>query len=259
MAVPILSRSEWGALPPKRPPARVKMLDGMTFHWNGGGLGNYKPEWVPTYLRSTQNFHMFSDQLAIGGASDIAYNLGIDRFGRVWEARGWDVWNAASGGSPQNATSVAVELILGKGDPFPDVVKQTMVSLCQDYLAKGPDRQPHWYGHKDWIKTECPGEEIYSFIKNDIPDLLGSVTVPTPRIGEDPMRCFKDPNETLWIIRDDKKIRAELIYDFYQLSQNELFPALDELFKIGLILDNPRNAPALSWNAMALIQNGAVE
>lgn len=256
----ILSKAYWGAQPTKRPPSIVIMQGGLTFHWNGGPLGQYREEWVPDYLRSVQNYHMWSNALGENGANDIAYNFGIDRFGRVWEGRGWDVWNAASGGSPQNANSVAVEFIFGKGDPFPQAAKDAAIWLSRQYLAKGPNRQPIFRTHRDWIGTECPGNEIIDWVHNTLPGLVAAPPPDVnPVIGEEPMRLFKDPNGTYYILRDDKKIPIETVFNHYQIPSDKWFPSMHELHKAGVILDNPDTPPQFSWEAMVLIQNGAVE
>jgi hypothetical protein len=262
VAIEILPRSLWDALPPKTPPTKSIMLDGITFHWNGPPLGLYTADWVPGYLQRTQRTHMFTDQLGPSGGNDIAYNLGLDRFGRVWEARGWDVRNAASGGSPQNSTSVAVELILGKGDPFTGVVRNSMVQLCRSYLDRGPQRRANWYGHRDWVATECPGTEIYAFVRDELP---GLVQAPPPANnpfnpkGQTNMRCFQDPNGTLYLIREDGKVDVQKQANTLALAPTAIFPALRELFRAGFLVDDPDAAPRFTFEAMAFIKNGAYD
>ncbi len=258
MSLEILSREVWEAIPSKRPPTDSIMLEGITFHWNGPPLGLYEADWVPGYLRRTQLSHMFSDQLGPNGANDIAYNLGLDRFGRVWEARGWDVVNAASGGSPQNSTSVAVELILGKGDPFTSVVRNAMAAVCREYLGRGPQRRAHWYGHRDWVATECPGAEIYGFIQDGLPALIEHPEPPTKKDVQN-MRCFQDPNATLWVIREDGKANTEQIANTLGLPLSSIMPSLRNLFKWGYLLDNPDDAPKRTFEDMAFIKNGSYD
>jgi hypothetical protein len=131
-------------------------------------------------MRSTQNFHMDTR-----GWADIAYNFAINRFGEVWEGRGWDVINAASGDTWANTNLIAVELQLGEGDVFTPQAKNTLVEFVRFY-QRDMKRARNLYVHKDVALTACPGPEIDHFVHIDLQALVDIIDTPQPEDDEVP-------------------------------------------------------------------------
>lgn len=160
------SRLDWGASA-ESPASFSNLQYGIIVHWNGPGMGAYSKEAVPGIIMGTYNYHVNTQ-----GWADIAYNFSIDRFGRIWEGRGKDKRNAASGDNYANSSYTAVELLIGKGDPFTIDIQNGLIEFYRRYVAQGG--LPKILGHRDVTPTECPGVEVHAF--------LDTVTLaPTPK------------------------------------------------------------------------------
>lgn len=122
-------------------------------------MGAYTQESVPAIIKATQAYHVNTQ-----GWIDIAYNFSIDRFGRIWEGRGQNKYNAASGDTYANSSYTAVELLIGMGDPFTVDIQRGFREFQNRYLASGGSILVQ--GHRDVVATACPGDEIYAFIKS---------------------------------------------------------------------------------------------
>ena len=81
----IFPRSAWGAKPPRWDYQMVPLTQRTAFMaHHTAGSDRYEPDDVPGIMRGIQAFHQ-----GARGWNDIAYNHLIDRWGRIWEGRGW--------------------------------------------------------------------------------------------------------------------------------------------------------------------------
>ena len=174
----IVSRANWGAKPPRSSPTASKQTT-VTFHWEGPHMGDYSPDESPGIVRSIQRFHMDTRQW-----NDIAYNFLVDRYGVIFEGRGRNIYNAASGTSHANSTSFAICYIGGQNDPFTDEAKQSMRALALDLGGKV-------YGHRDWVSTECPGNEILNWARAGMPVSNTPPVQPPPKPPTSPVPPFQ--------------------------------------------------------------------
>lgn len=112
-----------------------------------------------------QHFHMTSDQLTPGGASDIGYSWLVCKHGFVFKGRGWGTRQAATG--PANGSSVAACFLGGDRKNRRDVTPaakdayRALVAFCQ---RNGPNFEGV-RGHRDFMGTSCPGDELYAFVR----------------------------------------------------------------------------------------------
>lgn len=160
MTPPIVSRADWGARDPVRPltPYGPNGL-GLTLHWEGPPLGAYAASDATGILRAIQLAHQNNTS---ENYADIAYNWVIDRFGIIYEARGF-ARSGANGGSLANSSDYAVCFMMGQGDPFPDVCKQSFIQLRAWLMSQGVSNGVS--AHHDWVATACPGPEITAFAR----------------------------------------------------------------------------------------------
>ncbi|MFZ5850528.1 MAG: peptidoglycan-binding domain-containing protein [Actinomycetota bacterium] len=174
--VEIISRAAWGARPPKDDPTHVPPAKrkAVMFHYSTGQeLGRENTsEWV----REIQKFHQ-DDR----GWDDIGYNFLIDRYGRIFEGRGFTVQGAHCPGHNVSAVGIC---FLGNDDPGVADLTPAAKAAFRDLTAEVAKRngEPVVLGHRDGRPTLCPGDEIYAWLKAGMP-LEGepaAVTVPGP-------------------------------------------------------------------------------
>lgn len=152
----IRPRSDWGAAPSGG--ASWLATDvGVAVHWEGPSMGAYSEDAVPGLLRGIQRYHQ-----ATQGWADIAYNYVVDRFGGVWEGRGWNARSAANGTNSSNSNYLAVCYLGGEGDPFTAEAANAISWLFQEHVRRGG--RAEITGHRDHVATACPGDEIYAWL-----------------------------------------------------------------------------------------------
>jgi hypothetical protein len=152
----------------------------MTLHHEAVVLGDNRN--APGHLRQDQRYHQ--DQK---GWVDIAYHVGIDRNGNIYELR-----------TPQIAGDTATDydttghfLVLCEGDFDQEVVSEAQLHgaalafawasqtfhIAADTLA----------GHRDLAQTSCPGANLYAHISSGnlrarVEDLLAAGEIDLQRI-----------------------------------------------------------------------------
>jgi N-acetylmuramoyl-L-alanine amidase len=147
----------------------------MTLHHEAVVLGDNRN--APGRLRQDQRYHQ--DQK---GWVDIAYHVGIDRDGNIYELR-----------TPQIAGDTATDydttghfLVLCEGDFDQEVVSDAQLHAAALAFAWATQTfriaTDTLAGHRDLASTSCPGANLYARIssgdlKRRIEDLLAAGTV----------------------------------------------------------------------------------
>jgi hypothetical protein len=183
---PIIARAAWaqGHAPPSHVPLYGTVR--LAFVHHSETPNGYSAAEVPSILRSIFVYHRY-----VRGYFDIAYNLAIDEFGRIWEARAGGVdlpvigahaggYNAESTGMvvlgsfmnvvPSAAAIRALEQLLAwklslHGVP---VLGRVTVEVAPDAAFYTPFRPgahvplPRVAGHRDGDQTSCPGNAFYA-------------------------------------------------------------------------------------------------
>jgi hypothetical protein len=163
----------------------------------------YSAESVPAMLRSIQAFHM-----DVRGWDDIGYNVVVDRFGTIWEARAGGFDRAVVGGHVAgfNTGSVGVS-VLGTFDSsapsaaaLEGVARVIAWKFAQRNIdplgstvlvSRGGDIHPpgeqvpmaNISGHRDLGQTGCPGQLLYARlpeIRQRVAELMPVVTGEVP-------------------------------------------------------------------------------
>lgn len=187
----MLCRDAWGARP-ARAGGRPHTITRMTLHHEAVVLGDNRN--APGRLRQDQRYHQ--DQK---GWVDIAYHVGIDRHGNIYELR-----------TPQIAGDTATDydttghfLVLCEGDFDQEVVSDAQLHAAA--LAFAWATQTFHIaidtlaGHRDLASTSCPGANLYAHIssgdlKRRVDDLLAAGTVNLRNV------CGTDAAETVTAI-----------------------------------------------------------
>jgi hypothetical protein len=175
----LLCRDAWGARP-ARPGGRDHTITRMTLHHEAVVLGDNRN--APGHLRQDQRYHQ--DQK---GWVDIAYHVGIDRNGNIYELRTPEI----AGDTATDYDTTGHFLVLCEGDFDQEVVSEAQLhgaalafawatqtfQIATDTLA----------GHRDLAQTSCPGANLYAHIssgdlKRRVEDLRSAGRIDLQRI-----------------------------------------------------------------------------
>ncbi|KAK2151800.1 hypothetical protein LSH36_350g02015 [Paralvinella palmiformis] len=156
-AINIVSRSEWGARPPKgtTPLSPVN----MQFIHHTAGIRCYNQADCMAEVRATQDFHM-----DVNGWNDIGYNFLVGDDGNAYEGRGWYI----QGAHAQSYNNDAIGIVI-MGD-FTNVMPgQAALDALNNLLGCGAENNVNYpytiHGHRDGCATECPGNTLYPYIQ----------------------------------------------------------------------------------------------
>ena len=174
----LVRRSEWGALPSKRPLTAVSSTDGTKVHYLGTHVdpslelpGNHRlcDDMVRAIQRSHLN-HPTEDY------NDIAYNYAACPHGWAYEGRGLHRMTGANGSRELNRKHYAVVCLLGNsGLVTPPAAMLNGVVDVIEHLRQYGDAGDEIRGHRDGHPTACPGDPLYQWIKRGAhrPDGVG--------------------------------------------------------------------------------------
>jgi hypothetical protein len=179
MSLDLLPRSAWNARPARHPAGRLtpEIVRGLAFHWPG--TTSTRPisrAAVPRALRSWQDYHIDGH-----GWSDIAYQVAVDQWGRIWQLRGLENRSAANGNTDLNGTFGAVLLILVAGEiPSPAMVAATRRVVAEHRRLFTRSRQLVGHGEIRPGGTSCPGPAVRAALKADTFNPQGNEDDMTP-------------------------------------------------------------------------------
>ncbi len=151
----------------------------MTLHHEAVVLGDNRN--APGRLRGDQRYHQ--DQL---GWIDIAYHLGVDRNGNIYELRSTDI----AGDTATDYDTTGHFLVLCEGDFDREAVSEAQLhgaALAFAWAAQNfRVATDTLAGHRDLAQTSCPGANLYAHLssgdlKRRINDLLASGRVDLQR------------------------------------------------------------------------------
>lgn len=110
--------------------------------------------------RSIQDFHQDGR-----GWVDIGYNFLVDVSGRIFEGRGWEVSGAHAPG--HNVSGIGVCMIGRDGDATP--AAKAAIRWLYDEACRLAGRRLKMLGHRDVFATDCPGDELYAWVRAGMP------------------------------------------------------------------------------------------
>lgn len=162
----IVSRSGWGAAPPKFRPSYVAPSRRKFFVVHHSGAPSSQS------ARDIQHWCMVGR-----GFADIDYNFLVDQTGKVYEGRGWDVIGAHTVG--YNLTGAGV-CIIGN-DHASDATKRSVRWLYDQY-ARRAGHSLAIRGHRQLATTgtSCPGDHVYAWVHAGMPVATPATDRPGP-------------------------------------------------------------------------------
>lgn len=163
----IVSRSAWGA-------RKARNVDNTTWGHRTGFMVHYSGASASQSVRSIQDYHMDNK-----GWADIGYNFLVHSVtGTIYEGRGWLAIGAHCAG--YNTANIGVCVIgtdkAGKTDNS-DAARAAVKWLYAEAKRRKPGSLV-LLGHRDRGSTDCPGDELYSWIRAGMPG--GNIPQPAP-------------------------------------------------------------------------------
>jgi hypothetical protein len=151
----------------------------MTLHHEAVVLGDNRN--APGRLRQDQHYHQ--DQK---GWIDIAYHVGVDRSGNIYELRSTEI----AGDTATDYDTTGHFLVLCEGDFDQEVVSEAQLHAAAVAFAWAAQNfhiaTNTLAGHRDLAQTSCPGANLYAHLssgdlKRRIDDLLAAGEVDLQR------------------------------------------------------------------------------
>jgi len=167
----LLCRDAWGARP-ARTGGRLHSITRMTLHHEAVVLGDNRN--APGHLRQDQRYHQ--DQ---HGWIDIAYHVGVDRNGNIYELRSPKI----AGDTATDYDTTGHFLVLCEGDFDQEAVSEAQLHAAALAFAWAAQNfgiaTSTLAGHRDLAQTSCPGANLYAHLssgdlKRRIDDLLAA-------------------------------------------------------------------------------------
>lgn len=167
----LLCRDAWSARP-ARPGGKRHTITRMTLHHEAVVLGENRS--APGHLRQDQRYHQ--DQ---HGWIDIAYHVGVDRNGNIYELRSTEI----AGDTATDYDTTGHFLVLCEGDFDQEAVPEAQLQGAARAFAWAAQNfhisTDTLAGHRDLAQTSCPGQNLYAHLssgdlKRRIGDLLGA-------------------------------------------------------------------------------------
>lgn len=155
-------RAGWKAKPPKQVDALPwPKVDSLVIHYSAAYSDEF-PEY-DARVRGIQNYHMMTN-----GWNDIAYNWLVSKTGIKFQGRGWGIMSAATLHHNDHTQAIC---FLGADKPGKDDVTDEGRRAISELIFDGEKRSGKKLGvslkvggHRDFVNTTCPGDELYHFV-----------------------------------------------------------------------------------------------
>jgi N-acetylmuramoyl-L-alanine amidase CwlA len=157
----IISRAEWSAEDPERPltPWDPSLLHGVTVHHFASPSSAAMAAGSARLMQGVQRSHK------AGEFTDIAYNFCFDKFGQVFEGRGFGFQTGANGTTDANRHYASI-CYMGDSDKdgFPEQAQKAAAWLLLEWFKRGTDRVV--VPHRKWTGSTCPGAAAHAWVVN---------------------------------------------------------------------------------------------
>lgn len=175
----IEARADWGARAPRHGydpmPSGVK---GVKFHYTGGKVDTATLKShakCVKAVRDIQNSHMDGNEW-----NDIGYSFVVCNHG-VFTGRGLHHLPAANGPGLNGGHYAVLFLVGNKGvTKLTDAMKTRALDLVA-YIRKNGPAGKELKGHRDGYATDCPGPDIYRWVKAGCPRPKAAQPKPEPK------------------------------------------------------------------------------
>lgn len=157
-----VTRAGWGAKP-RKCSEPLPSISAIVYHYTAADADEQSDHRnCAARVRSVQSFHQNQR-----GWCDVAYNFLVCKHGHVFEGRGLHCKSGATGAA--NAFTIAV-CFLGDDtagrDDLTAAGRLALVDITR-HIEHHLGRKKH-NGHREYMSTSCPGNEIMQYIKSDV-------------------------------------------------------------------------------------------
>lgn len=176
------SRKDWGAKGPRKgcPVEETKVNKAVVIHHTAGS-NSYTQAQVPSILRGIQGYHQNGRKWC-----DIGYNMVVDKWGNIYEARSGGLTDAVIGAHAGgfNTSTFGVSVLGTYNKPASSAVLNSLKKIVSwqgqlwgydpsttvKLTSKGGTSKfkegtvrtlPRVFGHRDVGNTDCPGAGLY--------------------------------------------------------------------------------------------------
>ncbi|GAA3416258.1 peptidoglycan recognition protein family protein [Streptosporangium vulgare] len=220
----LVSRSGWGAAPPRGSYGTVSSTRGVKVHYTGGYVN---PRIVDDHAICVKLVKSFQAMHMSGGREqpymDLGYNLVGCPHRQVFMGRGPGHIPAANGAGLNTAHYAVLGLVGSSGFVTPNDDLLHAIRDGIEYLRQKGGAGSEIKGHRDGFSTSCPGGPLYAWVKRGAPRPKDDSTpvkpepvnptevavkkLPTLRIGDgkdgkDPIRWHVKTMHYLLLARD---------------------------------------------------------
>lgn len=176
---PVVSRSAWGAKPPRSPYSKHAVQHIVVHHTSLPRAADYQGA---ATVRGIQHYHQNSR-----GWKDIGYHFLVGPDGKIFQGRPETVSGAHV--IPNNGkVGVCVIGDFENGQDTVTPVQREAVVGILTWLAGtyGVTPSSEIFGHRDWMSTDCPGQTLYEDLPNirqEVADALAAAGGQDPGTG----------------------------------------------------------------------------
>uniref|UniRef100_A0A4W3IYB8 Peptidoglycan-recognition protein n=1 Tax=Callorhinchus milii TaxID=7868 RepID=A0A4W3IYB8_CALMI len=155
----IIKHSEWTNVPSNCTDTLDPPLSYIVIHHTAGNRC-FKTEDCKRQLRNIQNYHMKFRQWC-----DIGYSFLIGEDGNIYEGRGWDKMGAHT--FHYNHISYGIAFMGNFMNTSPNNLALNASKSLIAYAVSRKNLTPRYTlkGHRQFLKTACPGDTLYNIIK----------------------------------------------------------------------------------------------
>lgn len=191
LPVPVDTREDWGAKPPKSNPGGFASLDATVCHYTAANKGymvelHEDHEICRSQVRSIQVQHQNDSS-----QSDISYNALVCGHGVLFEGRVLGYKGGANGTGDTNLRMPSICALVGVDDIPTDEMLYT-IQVFHAAVEQKSGRFLDMMKHKEIVSTSCPGDFLSDWVDTGkfrldepIPEPTPPTPIPTP--GEDDM------------------------------------------------------------------------
>ncbi|WP_239095349.1 peptidoglycan recognition protein family protein [Planotetraspora silvatica] len=178
VAIDLVTRAEWGARAPKGSYSSLASTKGVKVHYTGGRVD---PAIVDDHkkcvamVKSIQNFHMDGN-----GWLDIGYSMVACPHRKVFVGRGPKHLPAANGAGLNSGHYAVLALVGNSGLVKPSDTQLLAILDAIEYLRDKGNAGKEIKGHRDGYSTDCPGDQLYAWVKKGAPRPGGGTQNPPP-------------------------------------------------------------------------------